>query len=89
MGFEKKEIVLIVGILFLMIGMLPFIAPIYAVGIAIAIYFGIKVFVGRKRRMIQKVVGEGICAVCGEKIVKNKCPNCDRSTNPDDRTFAS
>jgi len=84
LGFEKKEIVLIVGILFLMIGMLPFILPIYAVGISIAIYFGIKVFVGRKRRMIQKVVGEGICATCGEKIVENKCPNCDRPTHIDD-----
>jgi len=62
-----------------MIGMLPFIAPIYAVGIAIAIYFGIKVFVGRKRRTIQKSIGEGICAVCGEKIVKNTCPNCDKT----------
>lgn len=59
-----------------MIGMMPFIAPAYAVGIAVAIYFGIKVFVGRKRKMIQKAVGEGICVVCGEKIVKNACPNC-------------
>ena len=79
MAFEKREIILIIGILFLMIGMLPFIAPIYAVGIAIAIYFGIKVFVGRKRRTIQKSIGEGICAVCGEKIVKNTCPNCDKT----------
>ena len=79
MGFEKREIILIVGVLFLMIGMLPFIAPAYAVGIAIAIYFGIRVFVGRKKRLIQKDIGEGICALCGEKIVENKCPNCDRT----------
>jgi predicted amidophosphoribosyltransferase len=32
--------------------------------------------------MIQKSIGEGICAVCGEKIVKNKCPNCDKSNQP-------
>ena len=79
MAFEKREIILIIGILFLMIGMIPFIAPAYAVGIAIAIYFGIKVFVGRKRRMIQKTIGEGICAACGEKIVKNTCPNCSKT----------
>jgi hypothetical protein len=79
LGFEKREIILMVGILFLMIGMIPFIAPIYAVGIAIAIYFGIKVFVGRKKRTIQKSIGEGICAVCGEKIVKNTCQNCDKT----------
>ena len=59
--------------------MMPFIAPAYAVGIAIATYFGIKVFVGRKRKMIQKAIEEGICSVCGEKIVKNKCPNCDKT----------
>ena len=79
LGFEKREIILIVGILFLMIGMMPFIAPAYAIGIAIAIYFAVRVVVGRKNRQIQKEVGEGICAICGEKISKNKCPNCDRT----------
>jgi len=61
-----------------MVGMMPFVASAYAVGIAVAIYFGIKVFVGRKKRMIQKAIEGGICAVCGEKIVKDKCPNCDK-----------
>ena len=77
MGFEKREIVLIVGVLFLMIGMLPFIAPVYAVVIAAAIYFGMRVFVGRRRKQIQKAMGEGMCAVCGQRIVNNKCPHCD------------
>ena len=81
MGFEKREIVLIVGVLFLMIGMLPFIAPVYAVVIAVAIYFGMRVFVGRRRKQIQKAMGEGMCAVCGQKIVNNKCPQCD-TKNP-------
>lgn len=79
MAFEKREIILIVGILFLMIGMIPFIAPIYAVIIAIAIYFGVRVFVGRRKRQIQKSVGEGVCAVCGQRIIENKCPNCDKT----------
>jgi phosphate/sulfate permease len=79
LGFEKREIILIVGVLLVMIGMFPFIAPVYAVVIAVAIYFGMRVFVGRKKRQIQKAVGEGVCAVCGEKIVNNKCPNCDIS----------
>jgi len=59
-----------------MIGLLPFMAPVYAVIIAILIYFGIKVFVGRRKRMIQSDVGEGICAECGTKIIDKKCPNC-------------
>jgi len=79
--FEKREIILIVGILFLMIGMmaLPNIQPIYAVTIAIVIYFGVRVFVGRRKKQIQKSVGEGACAVCGQRIIKNKCPNCDKT----------
>ena len=77
MGFEKREIVLIIGILFLMIGMLPFIAPVYAVVISVAIYFGVRVFVGRRKKQIQKAMGEGMCAVCGQRIVNNKCQHCD------------
>ena len=79
MSFEKREIILIVGILFLMIGMMPFIAPIYAVTIAIVIYFGVRVFVGRRKKQIQKSIGEGVCAVCGQRIIKSKCPNCDKT----------
>ena len=78
MAFEKREIILIVGILFLMIGMMPFIAPIYAVIIAVVIYFGVRVFVGRRKKQIQKSIGEGVCAVCGQKIIESKCPQCDK-----------
>jgi hypothetical protein len=77
LGFEKREIVLILGVLFLMIGMLPFMAPVYAVPIAIAIYFGVRVFAGRRKKQMQKAMGEGICVVCGGKITNKKCPNCD------------
>ncbi|MGI0102701.1 MAG: hypothetical protein ACREA7_08925 [Nitrosotalea sp.] len=77
MGFEKREILLILGVLFLMIGLLPFLAPVYAIIIAILTYFGIRVFVGRRKKQIQKAVGEGVCAVCGSRIIQSKCPNCD------------
>ena len=79
MGFEKREIILIVGILFFMIGLIPFMAPIYAIIISILIYFGIKVFVGRRKKLIEQKIGEGLCAVCGEKIIDKKCPSCDKS----------
>ena len=82
MGFEKREIVLIAGVLFLMIGMLPFIAPVYAVTIAVAIYFGMRVYVGRRKKQMQKAVGEGVCAGCGEQIVNKKCPKCDIPNKP-------
>jgi len=75
--FEKSEILLIVGTIFLMIGMMAILAPIYALIIAILIYFAMKVFVGRRKRQIQREVGQGICAICGAKIIENKCPKCD------------
>jgi hypothetical protein len=78
LSFEKREIILIAGILLFMIGLIPFMQPIYAVIISIMIYFGIKVFVGRRKKLIAKKIGEGICVICGEKIIDKKCPKCDR-----------
>ena len=60
-----------------MIGLIPFMAPVYAAVIGFLLYFGIKVYVGRKKQMIEKSVGEGICMECGFTIVDKKCPNCD------------
>lgn len=77
MGFEKRDIILIAGVLLFMVGLIPFMPPIYAVIIAIAIYIGIKVFVGRRKKILAEKVGEGFCVECGEKVVNKKCPNCD------------
>jgi len=60
-----------------MIGLFPFIAPIYAALIGILLYFGVKIYIGRKKKMIREDVGQGICMECGFKIIDNKCPNCD------------
>ena len=51
---------------------------IYAIIISITIYFGIRIFVERRKKMIEKEVGEGICVKCGSKIDNQKCPICDR-----------
>jgi len=78
LAFEKREILLILGVFFLMIGMMAILAPIYATIIAILVYFTIRIFVGRKKRRMETEIGKGICAVCGEKIIEGKCPNCDK-----------
>ncbi len=78
MNFQKRDFVLIAGVLFVMVGLMPFMGPIFAVIIALAIYFGIKVFIGRKIQTIQKDAGEGFCAECGTKIIDKKCPNCQK-----------
>jgi hypothetical protein len=46
--------------------------PIYAIIISIVIYFGIRVFIGRIKKMIERDVGEGICVKSGSKTkIKN------------------
>ena len=78
MSFEKRDIILIAGILFFMIGLLGVgLNLVESVGISIAIYFGIKIFVGRRKKFLDQKIGEGFCAECGEKIIAKKCPNCD------------
>ncbi len=77
MIFERRDLVLIAGIILVTIGLSPFMAPIYAILIGILMYFGIKVYVVRKRKMIENDVGEGVCMECGFKIIDKKCPNCD------------
>ena len=79
MKFEKRDIILIVGLLLFMIGLMPFMAPVYAAVIVILMYFGIKFYVANRQRIIRKDVGEGICMECGSRVVDKKCPNCDYS----------
>ena len=54
-------------------------APMYAGIIVIIMYFGIKVYVGKRKQLIQKDVGEGICMECGSRVFNKKCLNCDYS----------
>ncbi len=64
-----------------MLGLLPFLAPIYAVIIAIGIFFGIKLFVKNRQKFLENQIGEGFCVECGEKVINKKCPNCDKTDN--------
>lgn len=79
MKFEKRDILLIIGLLLFMVGLIPFMAPLYAAIIVVLMYVGIKVYVGTQRRHISRDVGEGLCMECGSKIIDKKCPNCDRT----------
>ena len=80
MAFERRDVLLIAGILFLLLGLIGAgLPPIYALIISTVIYAGIKIFVGRRKKMLAESVGEGICIKCGEKVINKKCPNCDIS----------
>jgi uncharacterized membrane protein len=75
--FERRDIVLIVGITLVVLGITQYIRIEISALIGILLFFGIKVYVARKRRMIENDVGEGVCMECGFKIIDKKCPNCD------------
>ncbi len=77
MIFERRDIILIVGIILVVLGITQYIRIEISALIGILLFFGIKVYVARKRRMIENDVGEGVCMECGFKIIDKKCPNCD------------
>ena len=77
MNFERRDIILIMGIFLVVLGITQYVPLLYASVIGISLYFGIKIYVGRKRKIIENDVGEGICMECGFKIIDKKCPNCD------------
>ena len=79
MNHQKRDLILVAGVLFFMIGLLGAGLPlIYSVIIAVGIYVGNKVYVGRRQTAITKEIPEGICAECGAKITNGMCPNCDK-----------
>lgn len=77
--FEKRDIVLVLGLLLFMIGLIPFTTPVFAIIIVILMYFGIKIYVEKRKQSIQNDVGGGICMECGSKIFDERCANCDGS----------
>ena len=77
MNFERRDIILIVGLILVMLALIQYLGPAYSAIIVIGLYFGIKIYVGKKRQLIQRYIGEGICMECGSKIINKKCTNCD------------
>jgi hypothetical protein len=77
LNFERRDIILVAGIFLVVLGITQYIRLEYSALIGISLFFGIKFYVRRKKQMIEKDVGEGICMECGFKIIDKKCPNCD------------
>jgi hypothetical protein len=77
--FEKRDVILIVGLLLFMVGLTPFTGLALAMIIVIIMFFGIKLYVKKRKQSIENDVGEGICMECGSKVLDKKCPQCDYS----------
>ena len=77
MKFEKRDIILIVGLFLIMIGLVPFIAPIYSAIVVSLLYIGIKLYIERQRKSVKDKVGRAICMECGSSIKDKDCPNCN------------
>ena len=79
MKFERRDIVLIVGIFLVVLGITQYVPFEYSALIGILLYFAIKFYVEARRQSIKKAIPEGICMECGSKIIDKKCPKCDYS----------
>ena len=79
MNFVKRDLILLAGSFLFFLGLSGFMDTIYAVAIAIAIFFALKTFTRSREKFLAKKIGEGYCAECGEQIIDKKCPNCDKS----------
>ena len=76
MRFERRDWMLAAGTGLLAIGLIPFMAPFYAVIVGAAVFFGIKVYSAKRQRDVLGQVGRGICAECGSSLAKDGCPRC-------------
>ena len=79
MRFERRDGVLVAGVGLLAVGLVPFVAPAYAILIAAAVFLGIKWYSERRQRDIISEIGKGICAECGSAITGDECPQCGGS----------
>ena len=79
MKFERRDMVLIIGIFLIVLGITQYIPFHYSALIGVGFYFTIKIYVERRRKSIENSIGGGICMECGSKIIQTKCPNCDYS----------
>ena len=77
MNFERRDIVLIVGIFLVVLGITQYVPFHYSALIGVGFYFVIKMYVVQRRKSIENSIGGGICMDCSSKIVQAKCSKCD------------
>jgi hypothetical protein len=68
MKFERRDIILIVGLFLIVLGITQYVPFHYSALIGIALYFGFKMYVEKRRKSIENSIGGGICMECGSKL---------------------
>ena len=75
MRFYRRDLVLLAAsVLFTMAGAMYL--GVYAIGIGAALFFGMKMIAVRRQEGVEREVGEGLCAECGQRVVGGACPDC-------------
>ena len=75
MRFYRRDLVLLAAsVLFTMAGAMYL--GVYAIGIGAALFFGMKTIAVRRQEGVEREVGEGLCAECGQRVVGGRCPDC-------------
>jgi len=77
--FERRDIILIVGIFLVVLGITQYIPFHYSALIGLGVFFTIKMYVEKRKQSITNAVCDGICMECGSRIIHKKCPKCDYS----------
>lgn len=76
MKFERRDGILLAGAALFGVGLAAFLAPIFAIMGAVAVFFGIKAYSARRAKDLLGEAGLGVCAECGAILEKNGCPRC-------------
>ena len=75
MRFYRRDLVLLAAsVLFALAASMYLGAAGLAVGAAL--FFGMKMVAVRRQQDIDRQVGEGLCAECGQRVVGGACPEC-------------
>ncbi|ABK77846.1 hypothetical protein CENSYa_1222 [Cenarchaeum symbiosum A] len=75
MKFIRRDLILLGATGMIVTGTWLYIGP-FALGVGAGIFFAIKGIASNRQAALNKKVGEGICAECGELIKDGKCPQC-------------
>ncbi|MFQ5969051.1 MAG: hypothetical protein ACE5J2_00950 [Nitrososphaerales archaeon] len=76
---NRREILLIVGMIFITISLVAYLGFLYGIVASLLIYFGVKFYVGwQKKRLLElrEKTLTFVCNLCGNKFTGSECSKC-------------